>query len=159
MATSLELIQTTQIDLLSSQPLVQVGIASTQAIPSGTTGAAVSWTTPTVDTYGMWASGNPTRLTPPVAGYYLIIAQLSFSQNITGSRKSIIYLNGAATAVSQATHPDMPDGYYLSLVTSTTTTFFNGTTDYVELYAIQNSGGNLNVNNPQTKMTMMRVHI
>jgi len=88
-------------------------------------------------------STNPTRLTAPVAGKYLVFGNISFAPNTTGNRTLIIRENG-------------PTGYiraYRSQVAvnggSTTMGIMDvlnlAQNDYVELLARQDSGGALNV--------------
>lgn len=86
---------------------------------------------------------NQSRLTATTAGKYLIWGNVSFAANSAGVRIVKVQLNGATDIhkvrvepVDLATHPTeiaVCCEYSLSAA------------DYVELYAFQNSGGNLDV--------------
>jgi hypothetical protein len=86
---------------------------------------------------------NTSRLTVPagLGGKYSIKAQLLFNVNATGFRNIKIYKNGVAVRASVEA---IPSGtIYVGLVMSTDLTLV--ATDYIELFAYQNSGGNLTV--------------
>lgn len=81
-----------------------------------------------------------TRLRPNTKGMYLAYCSLAFPGNATGQRMAKLNLNGitnlsrhqigaaGATQIALNTHTVYP---------------FNGTTDYVEMYYFQDSGGSL----------------
>jgi hypothetical protein len=85
---------------------------------------------------------NNTRITPPVAGKYGIGGSAQFEISAVGSRELWIRLNGTTPIAAVAAPPGFTRE---ALLTVHTEYDFNGTTDYVELCAYQNSGGNLNV--------------
>lgn len=84
---------------------------------------------------------NNTRLTCKTAGVYDIKAQVEFESNSTGHRQVDIRLNGTTALLSQifpaingnVTRVNVATSYRLAL------------NDYVECLALQDSGGNLNV--------------
>jgi hypothetical protein len=87
---------------------------------------------------------NNTRLTIPSGkdGYYLIGTTVAFASNATGIRRLQVYKNGVATAVAANTQGAVSGSetrlnasMLLSLVA----------TDYLEVWALQNSGGALNL--------------
>jgi hypothetical protein len=86
---------------------------------------------------------NTSRLTVPagLGGKYSIKAQLLFNVNATGFRNIKIYKNGVAVRASVEAIPSST--IYVGLVMSTDLTLI--ATDYIELFAYQNSGGNLTV--------------
>lgn len=86
-------------------------------------------------------STNPTRLTATTAGTYAIHGQVEFATNQTGIRGAYIEYNGASylhivrhdTSGTDVTRIEIYTQYYLAA------------TDYVELRAVQTSGGALDV--------------
>ncbi len=80
------------------------------------------------------------RFQPTVAGYYQISGGTTFSPDSSGFRFLALFKNGSAYKyfdVSLGGSPNYKQSYGSCLV------YLNGTTDYVELYAAQNSGSNL----------------
>lgn len=101
-------------------------------------------------------SSNTSRLTCQTAGVYLISLNIAFASNSSGRRQGYIQLNGATliavddrTAVNgAATRLNITKIYSLSAG------------DYLEAYAYQNSGGNLNVSasgNYSPEFSMQRI--
>lgn len=107
-------------------------------------GANLTWNTEDLDTYN-WhdPSTNPSRITPTIAGWY----------NVKGT----VHLAGSATSHRRAAAVRLNGGtlYYGNLTSATINAtqgnsvehdlFLNGTTDYVEIFAYQNSGAALAV--------------
>ena len=137
MASSLEILNAANIQFLRNTPLTVVNNPAAQNILN-TTSVAIIWSTPAFDNYTAWSAGNPTRITPKVAGWYQITGVIGFATNATGARIAQLAKNGAAASVQSTTMN----------VTATFNTAvqiaypmqFNGSTDYVELTAYQNSG-------------------
>ena len=167
MVSTLEMINHSQIDLLNNQPIFLAWLTSAQSIASSTASTPiasvpkVSWPAPQVDTYSGWSSLNPTIYTPKLAGYYLIVAQVAFNNNSSGSRIVNISFNGGAGSqtIGQVTQAPQSDGFYDSVLNCSGVQFFNGTTDYVTIATYQGTGSNLNLNSPQTKLYISRIHI
>lgn len=88
------------------------------------------------------------RFTPTVAGYYLFIGSLAFV-NANAFNQVTLYKNGAFTAVSAN-----GGGTVLGVVTVSAILYMNGSTDYVELYGAQYSGGNQNTS-PASQNTFL----
>lgn len=90
---------------------------------------------------------NPSRVTPTIAGLYLIVGGISFAANGTGSRDVTIWRNGTggSPVASQGRGAAVTATYSVNW---TVTGVFpaNGTTDYFSLSGRQDSGGALNVN-------------
>lgn len=89
---------------------------------------------------------NMSRYIPSVPGYYVCSGVFAFAGNATGQRwggitqnnnnnlnASWTYMNNAGTSIAAFTVPTVTIGC-------------NGTTDYIELQAVQNSGAPLNTN-------------
>lgn len=104
---------------------------------SNTTFTKVQINTKVFDTANCYDTTNY-RFTPNVAGYYQINGSVTFSATASGIMTLYLSKNGTTTyqggAIPLANSPQqtMSDIFYM-----------NGTTDYVELYCYQNSGGNL----------------
>jgi hypothetical protein len=111
--------------------------ASAQSINNNTL-TKITFDVEDFDTNSNFASST---FTPTVAGYYQINTGIGFNGSNTGVIIASIYKNGsrfkdfyAKDEASGAT------GIVASLI------YFNGSTDYVEVYGYQNSGSAMNVN-------------
>jgi hypothetical protein len=91
------------------------------------------------DTNNNFASS---RFTPTVAGYYQINAGLNIAPAASGVAAVAIYKNG--NEWQSGSQVPMNGTYSVRPVVSTVI-YFNGSTDYVEIYGLQISGGSLNV--------------
>ena len=118
---------------------------------SNNTNTAVALDAEVIDTDAFHSDvTNNSRITIPSGkgGKYLIQGQLTFDPNSTGKRRLQIFKNGSAYTTS--TGPGASSGstnvqcqVVLSLVA----------TDYIELYALQDSGGNLNAGNNEAVLS------
>jgi hypothetical protein len=89
-------------------------------------------------------STNNTRLTCKVAGKYIVTSQVVFAINTTGARYSTICLNGGMNyegGIISAFPPMSGDSTWQRI----TTIMDLAINDYVEVFAIQFSGGNLDL--------------
>jgi hypothetical protein len=92
------------------------------------------------DTANAFDSTTNYRFTPLVAGYYQINAFVQHANSAATFLGTAIYKNGVTyREVFSASSPGGGGGALISTVVN-----FNGSTDYVELYGIQNSGGAAN---------------
>jgi hypothetical protein len=116
---------------------------------SNTTNTAITFDTELEDTDGFHSTvTNTSRITIPAgkAGFYLISGQINYASNAVGVRHGNIYKNGSLLSVAWlvgATNGDWTGGSVSQIVEL-------AETDYVELFAYQNSTGNLNVNGGNT---------
>ncbi len=95
------------------------------------------------DTNAMHSTGsNSSRLVAPVAGTYLVTGHLGFALNTTGIRYIYILSSTAGLAVAQADLPVSGLGAIADFL-SVAAIVRLAATEYVELVAYQNSGGNL----------------
>ena len=123
---------------------------------STATATAVTWDTELKDTDAFHStSSNTSRITIPAgkAGMYLVTGQLSFASNSTGLRNCEIKKNGVGYFipwVSPATNGDWSAGSISNIIEL-------AETDYIELFAYQNSGGNLNINGGATYGAVFQV--
>jgi hypothetical protein len=122
-----------------------------QAIASGTVGDAanaLSWDLVDLDILGGWSASNPTRFTPPIAGWYQMDGAGSFAATATASqiRGASWLINGSVVVgATNRSQVDNPIANQISSVDARQFAHeFNGTTDYVELAPFQNTGANLN---------------
>ena len=87
-------------------------------------------------------STNTSRLTAIRDGVYHIFAHIEYSANSTGERFAIISLNGT-TDIAVDSKTALGGGY--STYCSVTTNYLLSSGEYVEIKAMQTSGGALNV--------------
>ena len=81
------------------------------------------------------------KFTPNVSGYYQVSGASNFAASATGRRSLYLYKNGSLFKSIQDVSANSTDFMNPS---GSCLVFLNGTTDYVELYVRQNSGGSLN---------------
>lgn len=81
------------------------------------------------------------RFQPTVAGYYFIHGQVTFAAAAISLRIAAIYKNGNPMG-QQTFSINANSGDYFS-VANAISVYMNGTTDYVELFGYQSSGGSL----------------
>jgi len=119
---------------LGNGPTFSAYLSSTQNIANATA-TKYAAATERFDTNNCYDTTNY-RFTPPVAGYYQIVFSNWFTAGSTGV-VGFIYKNGApyATAYNQMTGGQNAG--------CTALVYFNGSTDYVEAYVQQQSGGTL----------------
>ena len=87
--------------------------------------------------------GGSERFTPTVAGTYLVQTQLMFSYNTGGSNIQFVvfqYKNGSEYAYN--TQDQQRGSGLVSNVICQSLMTFNGSSDYVEMWAKHNGGGN-----------------
>lgn len=121
-----------------NQPTFNYYQSVAQTLTTGTT-TKITFTSSNFDTTsGMFASS---RFTPTIAGYYQINTNVTLTLgSTTGLRACYIYKNGTQYAAGSTSNGYTGD-YSTSSVSSVI--YCNGSTDYIEVYAYQNSGGNL----------------
>jgi len=121
---------------------------ATQSISNNTL-TKISFQVENFDTNGNFDSTTNYRFTPTVAGYYQINAGLNMATG-SGIASVAIYKNGNEWQSGS----QMPlNGSYSVRPVISTVIYFNGSTDYVEIYGLQISGGNLNVGTNSTIAT------
>jgi hypothetical protein len=118
---------------------------STQSLSNGAWGA-ITMNAEAYDPNSFHSTSvNTARCTPTVAGRYKCFGMVAFAGNTTGDRAAQFRKNGAQT--DELPYGPMPAMNGTGLVAGAAfamgTVALNGTTDYVELYGIQNSGGAL----------------
>lgn len=94
------------------------------------------------DTNNNYDSTTNYRFTPTVAGYYQINGTLQIQGNATGTLQLSIFKNGSRYIGLSG----VLNSALLNPITSgSAIVYCNGTTDYIELYVFQSSGGNLSI--------------
>lgn len=122
---------------LKSTPAFLAVQGSDQSISNNTiTKAQIN--TEEFDTDGCYDNSTNYRFTPTTAGKYLCFAQLNIGNGVTNDICHVyLYKNGSMAKQSFDRFPSTGD----IAVTCTGIISFNGTTDYLEMYARQNTGG------------------
>ena len=132
-----------------NMPAFSAYLASNQSIPNNTI-TKITINTEIFDTASAFDNTTNYRFTPLVAGYYQIIGAVAdVSGGTSGGLRAHLYKNGAAYTYSNIPMTNTGVICQCSAIIS-----FNGTTDYVELYGSQNSGGALNIGGGATAGTM-----
>lgn len=98
----------------------------------------IAYNTELFDTNSNYDNATNYRFTPTVAGYYQINANIFTSASAAGLAFIVVYKNGN-TYCNGNIVPNTNGGY----ITVNCLVQCNGTTDYVEIYAYQNSGVSL----------------
>jgi hypothetical protein len=100
------------------------------------------------DTNSNYDSATNYRFTPTVAGYYQVNGCVSTTAPMA-QLLSTIYKNGSE--FKRGTQAGAA-GAYLYQAAVSALVYFNGSTDYVELYIYQQSGGNATINGNQVQL-------
>jgi hypothetical protein len=112
-----------------------------------TTANALSWETINYDDLTGWSSGDPTRYTPPVAGWYMCTGAGSFASSTAGVVRGVGWLTNGSLPDASGARPHATTAFASAALTAEARSVpfeFNGTTDYVELAPFQDTGGALN---------------
>jgi hypothetical protein len=133
------------LTFLHQPPSCRVMRTATQAIGTSSD-TAILFTGERWDTDNMHSIlTNTSRITINTAGVYMVGGCIEFDNDAGGSfRQLSVRVNGSTHIVM--TLDNSPDASIVSRQ-SVTTAYSFAATDYVELIARQDSGGNLNVNN------------
>ena len=138
-----------------SIPAARVTRTAAQSIEDSVT-TAVAFDSERYDTAAMHDnSANNSRLTAPVAGIYLVAAEINWPPDPDGNRQLHLRVNGAMSdIVIQSVAPTASN----TLQATTQVRLQAG--DYVEAYVFQDSGGFLNVSktndsSPEFSMTWL----
>jgi hypothetical protein len=107
---------------------------------SNSTFTKVQFNVETFDTNSNYDPTTNYRFTPTVAGYYQINGNVSLGGATTGYVQVAIYKNTGQIANGSGISNNNQVG---GMAMAACVTFLNGSTDYVEFYAWQNTGGAL----------------
>jgi hypothetical protein len=121
-------------------PAFSATIASNQSITTNT------WTkcqcaTEEFDTNSNYDNATNYRFTPTISGYYQVNGCVAFSSSSGNSQNAVaIYKNGSVFKYGTFMYPSGAPADSKGVVSSLI--YFNGSTDYVELYGLQVAAGN-----------------
>ena len=107
---------------------------------SNLTFAKVQFNNESFDTANCFDSTTNYRFTPNVAGYYQINGVCAFNGSASGYATVTIYKNGSNINQGASTPNNTTFGGGSNV---SDTVYMNGTTDYIELFVAQSSGGSL----------------
>jgi hypothetical protein len=116
-------------------PAFSATIASNQSMTTNT------WTkcqcaTEEFDTNSNYDNATNYRFTPTVSGYYQVNGGVAFSSSSGNSQNAVaIYKNGSSFKVGTNIYPSGAPAASVGVVSALI--YFNGSTDYVELYGLQ----------------------
>lgn len=142
---------------LANVPLFVGYQSAAQSIPNATL-TAIGMDTTGTDLYGGHSNvTNNSRYTPNVAGWFMVVASVGLAANSAANRFAIVYKNGAGVNLGTAgsftpTNANSSGNQSIAFVQC------NGTTDYLEVIAFQNSGGALNTVPTQSGMQVVWIH-
>jgi Repeat of unknown function (DUF5907) len=141
-------------DLTAAQALAVVSAAGPKFVAYRNANESIAsgaWTRISMNNelYDTNTNYDPTtnyRFTPSVAGYYRLstIARWGYAPAAAGQTQGLrLYLNGATELGRTIQYP--VNGVNSNQMHATTLYYFNGSTDYVEVQAYQDSGANQNI--------------
>ena len=118
-------------------PMFKAYINSAQTIATATATKA-QFDTESFDTNSWYDNATNYRYTPLKAGKYLVIARLRYNNNTVSEKILYIYKNGSSTALDRKYNATS------ATITNQVTSLIdmNGSTDYLEIFTEQNTGGN-----------------
>jgi hypothetical protein len=127
-------------------PGARVRHASTAVtVPSAAT-AVLSYDTTDFNIGGVFSAAQPTRLTAPVAGRYLISASVRWNPHANGRRTLAVELNGTVAQIARSNvSANWATTASFSPEQTAETIYKLNAGDYVEVWAYQDSGGPLNL--------------
>lgn len=117
-------------------PAFSAYASAATTLSTGTWGK-IAFQTSLFDTNSNYSTAN-SRFTPTVAGYYQINATVNFASTASVQQDAIaIYKNGSAYQIGVY----VPDtGNYSIRLNMSSLVYCNGTTDYIEIWAVYNAG-------------------
>lgn len=121
-----------------------VGLSGTQSITSGVN-TTIPWGGETYDTDSYHNNAvNPSRLTVPASGYYIVSASVRYAPDPNGSRRAQLFKNGASFP-GRTIDVQVPAVGQNSILNITSPAILCAAGDYFEVETVQDSGVSLNV--------------
>lgn len=124
--------------------------SGTQTVSTATNTKLVC-NTESFDTASCFDSTTNYRFTPNVAGYYQVNVSGYGYPSATGIVGIKLYKNGSEYFKTEVANSNQGP-----LVSGSSLVYLNGSTDYIEIYAYQNSGGNLTMSATDFSASMVR---
>ncbi len=125
------------VTLNSNTPAFQAEFTSSQSVSSASA-TKIQFNSEIYDTDDCYDNSSNYRFTPTESGKYLVYAYFAWDSTSDFDDASIqIYKNGSSVALSISRN----EFYETQLVTKVVE--FNGTSDYIEIYGYQASGGSV----------------
>lgn len=126
----------------AERPLCIVTNSVVQSVANNSVMTALGWNAETKDTHG-WHDPvtNNSRITPNVAGWVEVSALIHFAGNATGRRSVVFKLNGGTAFYGEIKAATSASGVSAVHVREMEV---NGSTDYLQCFGFQDSGGALN---------------
>jgi hypothetical protein len=138
------------------QNIVVASRSTTQTIANATF-TKLQLNVEVLDPYSVYDAATNFRFQPNVAGYYHVSFQSMFGTVVDQKNfDGLIYKNGSAYVGAEITTSGTAGG---TGNTVAAVVQMNGTSDYIEGYVFQNSGGNLDIyaNDIYNKISIMRI--
>jgi hypothetical protein len=124
------------LTFLLNPPVAMLAQSSAQSMANNAF-TTITWPSPSLDTYGGWNSGSPTRYTPQQSGYYYSLGSIGYATSNAGGRICTTKLNGN---FNSQTMSGAGSGNFNAVVQSSNFCHCNGSTDYLELAGNQDTG-------------------
>jgi hypothetical protein len=121
-----------------NQPAFSAYASGGQSI-SNNTATKIQFNTETFDTASAYDNATNYRFTPLVAGYYQVILNVALN-TMTGNAQPSIWKSGAVYQYGNFPNTCTASPYWASM---TALIYMNGSTDYLEGYITQFSGGSI----------------
>lgn len=132
------------INFLTGSPIFVGYQSAAQSIPNNAF-TSVGLDTTAIDNYGGHSNTvNNSRYTAQIAGWYETIGQTSFASNATGNRASDITVNGGAPLPRPESEFGTDTNASSATIFQIAAPVFLNVGDFLELQALQSSGGALN---------------
>lgn len=131
-------------DLTIRKPIGRMVQAVAQSIPDNTI-TAVTWTTEDIDTDNFHDTAtNNTRITPTVAGYYRFDFLYYSASQTTGVSTDASFRKNGSGSIASGQRGNLSSLAWAQ--DASTIVEMNGSTDYIECMALQDSSGAVNTN-------------
>ena len=111
-----------------------------QSVASSTF-AKIAFNTKDFDTNSYYDATTNYRFQPLIAGYYQINATISAGTSVTGAVQVAVYKNGSIYCYGT----NVPNANLGPNANVSVVLYCNGSSDYVEIYGYQTSGGSINL--------------
>lgn len=128
----------------SNPPCVKVYNSGSPTI-SNSSDTVLSWDVEEFDTDTMHGTANPTRITVNTSGKYFITAHIAWFNNSTPAGRRLIYLNKNGSNLGRSLTEVQPGTTSISLACEINTLIDLSATDYIEVFAAQTSGGDMQI--------------